>query len=352
MANVEFDDIEGGNAAMTSGRFGRAINLAGAACSVGLIVGLAVWGYKLAVRDVSGIPVVRALEGPLRIAPENPGGAVTLNQGLSVNAVAAAGTALPLPDKLILAPKEAELAADDAAGVAVLADAGAAVPVAGSDLKVADLPEVSAAPIEIAPTEIAPADPASSGVDPAALPPVDAQAAEPALPETQEDAVAAALAAALADSGETSVADDSAAAPGVPTKSPKPPRRPLRTAVAQPATTLSDEANALAAAEPTAEPAAVAPAAEMDPSTIAPGTRLVQLGAFDDADTARAEWANLQTKFPELIGAKAMVVQSAQSGGRTFFRLRAHGFADEDESRRFCAALLAENASCIPVSQK
>ena len=96
MANVEFDDIEGGNAAMTSGRFGRAINLAGAACSVGLIVGLAVWGYKLAVRDVSGIPVVRALEGPLRIAPENPGGAVTLNQGLSVNAVAAAGTALPL----------------------------------------------------------------------------------------------------------------------------------------------------------------------------------------------------------------------------------------------------------------
>lgn len=353
MANVEFDDIEGGNAAMTSGRFGRVINLAGAACSVGLIVGLAVWGYKLAVRDVSGIPVVRALEGPLRIAPENPGGAVTLNQGLSVNAVAAAGTARPLPDKLILAPKETELAADDAAGVAVLADAGAAAPVAGSDLKVADLPEVSAAPIEIAPTDIAPADPAPAGVDPAALPPVDAEAAaEPALPATQEDAVAAALAAALSDSSETAVADDSAAAPGVPAKSPKPPPRPARAVVAQPATTLSDEANALAAAEPAAEPAVAAPAAEMDPTTIAAGTRLVQLGAFDDADAARAEWANLQTKFPELIGAKAMVVQSAQSGGRTFFRLRAHGFADEDESRRFCAALLAENASCIPVSQK
>ena len=47
-----------------------------------------------------------------------------------------------------------------------------------------------------------------------------------------------------------------------------------------------------------------------------------------------------------------MVVQSAQSGGRTFYRLRAHGFAGEDDARRFCAALLAENAACIPVAQR
>ena len=58
MADVEFDDFGDGFAAGHAGRFGRAINLAGAACSVALIVGLGVWGYKLAVRDVqgSGVP--------------------------------------------------------------------------------------------------------------------------------------------------------------------------------------------------------------------------------------------------------------------------------------------------------
>ena len=97
--------------------------------------------------------------------------------------------------------------------------------------------------------------------------------------------------------------------------------------------------------------AAVAPL-EIDPTTIAAGTRLVQLGAFDDDAAARGEWAKLQGRFAELIAGKAMVVQAAQSGGRTFYRLRAHGFGNEDEARRFCAALLAENASCIPVSQR
>ena len=56
--------------------------------SVALIVGLAVWGWKLWQRYVTGIPVVRALEGPMRIQPENPGGRPAEHQGLAVNAVA------------------------------------------------------------------------------------------------------------------------------------------------------------------------------------------------------------------------------------------------------------------------
>ncbi len=47
---------------------------------------------------------------------------------------------------------------------------------------------------------------------------------------------------------------------------------------------------------------------------------------------------------------KSRVVQTAQSGGRTFYRLRASGFADEGEARRFCSALLAEDTACIPVA--
>lgn len=346
MADVDFDDFEDGYAAPDSGGFGRWVNLAGAACSVALIAGLGLWGYKLAVRDVSGIPVVRALEGPLRIAPENPGGEVVLHQGLSVNAVAAAGTAMPLPDTLKLAPRQVELAAEDEAGLAVLS----ALPVAPADsvgdapLAVAAPPELgpSVAPVEVAAPEVLEPAPTDGASDLAPL-----VAAEP-LPATQEDAVAAALAAALADTGDAPLEADASAEAGLAVaKSQRPPARPARADAA----VVAEAPVADVAAPAPDQIAAVAPS-EIDPLTIATGTRLVQLGAFDDDAGARAEWTKLQGQFPELIGGKAMVVQSAQSGGRTFFRLRAHGFANEDEARRFCAALLAENASCIPVAQR
>lgn len=330
MANAEFDDFDGGYAAQGQGS--RLVNMAGALCSIALIAGLGVWGYKLAVRDVSGIPVVRALEGPLRISPANPGGEVTMHQGLSVNAVAAAGIAMPLPESVTLAPKTTDLAAEDEPGMAVLA----ALPtnetevMAEATLSSADLPELS----DIAATEMPAIDaPVEIAAAPLVVP-------EEVLPATQEDAVAAALAAALADGGDL-LAEASgvevAAMDLAVVKSVRPKPRPSLAASGE----VSD----------VQEVAAVAPL-EIDPTTIAAGTRLVQLGAFDDDTAARGEWAKLQGRFAELIAGKAMVVQAAQSGGRTFYRLRAHGFADEDEARRFCAALLAENASCIPVSQR
>jgi len=53
-----------GQAPMTgAARAGALVNYAGAAVSLALIVGVGVWGYKLVVRDVSGIPVVRAMAG-------------------------------------------------------------------------------------------------------------------------------------------------------------------------------------------------------------------------------------------------------------------------------------------------
>ena len=356
MADVDFDEFDGGYAehGMTSGdTTGRAramINLAGAACSVALVIGLGIWGYKLAVRDVSGIPVVRALEGPLRIAPENPGGDVAMHQGLSVNAVAAAGTALPLPEKLILAPKEVALTAEDQAGTAELAQLPTVDPLEAEAgmVEVTPQPQVSLAPVEIDPSAMVEPDPDAAALDASSL------AVTAPLPATQEDAVAAALAAALADGdgaeGGVSAVETAAADP---VKSTRPRLRP---ASRNAASVAAEPAAAMADAAPQdsteATSAAAAPAAEIDPNTIPAGTRLVQLGAFDDEASARAEWARLQIAFPDLLPGKAMVVQAAQSGGRTFYRLRAHGFADEDVARQFCATMLAQNASCIPVAQK
>ena len=52
------------------------------------------------------------------------------------------------------------------------------------------------------------------------------------------------------------------------------------------------------------------------------------------------------------MAGKGLVLQPAESGGRTFYRLRATGFEDEDDARRFCAAFVAQSATCIPVPQR
>ena len=88
---------------------------------------------------------------------------------------------------------------------------------------------------------------------------------------------------------------------------------------------------------------------DVDPKTLPAGTRLVQLGAYDSAEVARSEWGRFTGRFGDLMAGKDRVVQQASSGGRTFYRLRAMGFEDLADARRFCSALVAEGTDCIPV---
>ena len=85
------------------------------------------------------------------------------------------------------------------------------------------------------------------------------------------------------------------------------------------------------------------------PDTIPTGTRLAQLGAFESEEVALKEWAVLSERFDDFMSEKSRVVQKAQSGGKVFYRLRAHGFVDLADARRFCSALMAGQANCIPV---
>lgn len=310
MAEVNFDEVEGGfGMGHGASRLPKLVNLAGAVCSVALIAGLAVWGYQLAVRDVNGIPVMRALADPMRSAPADPGGQEALHQGLSVNAVAASGTAAPLPETLTLAPRPVDLTQDDLPGLV-------AVAALATDL---DEPVVALQAVATA----------DSGLE--VTPLIDL--ADQSAPLVAPDAVAAALAEALG----TEVGDVLVANGLAPATSPRPLRR--------------GEAGTVTAVENVSASAPVA-ITQIDPATLAVGTRLVQFGAYDDTEVARAEWLRLVGLFPDLMTGKAMVVQEAQSGGRSFWRLRAHGFADEDDARRFCAALEAESAACVPVAQR
>lgn len=326
MADLEFDSYDGGYPAGPQ-RFGRAINIAGAVCSVALVLGLGVWGYRLAVRDVTGVPVFRAIEGPLRMAPADPGGKQAMHQGLSVNAVAAAGTARPVPDSLRLAPKDVDLASEDVAGLADLPLAAMTASATEADAQI-----TTPAPMVAAEEQ--------SAVSAAIAEAVSGEEGAAPIEEISSDV-------AVTDATAAAVAEAIAAPPPV-----------VAEPVAAQVATLRPRArpaNLQAAAAVTRSEAAVPaapPAAAVDTASLTAGSQLVQLGAFDDEAQAQREWDRLQGQFADLFGGKAMVVQSAQSGGRTFYRLRAAGFAGAEEARTFCNTLLGGNSTCIPVTQR
>lgn len=332
-------------------RIGGAAQVVAALVSLTLLGGAGVWGTKLVMRDVSGVPVVRAAEGPMRVSPAEPGGQAAAHQGLSVNAVAASGTAEPPPEELRLAPTPVALAEDD---LALGALAAASAPEPADDLRpgfAAGMGAPSAALRDLATRLDAEDRPdlpfgtkrelARVTAVPAALR-VDTPA--PSRDEAVSAAVDAVVAAVVADAPGTAPAAEAQdetgaqveALPGVPARSVRPRLRPENLDLA-----------ALSGAGRVAPARAEVP--EADPAELPVGTRLVQLGAFESAEVARAEWGRIAGRFEAYLAGKTRVVQRAESGGRIFYRLRAMGFEDLADARRFCAALMAANADCIPV---
>lgn len=292
MAEIQAD---GGFDAPESGiAFGTMANWAGAAVSLALVVGIGAWGYQLVTRDVSGIPVVRAAEGPMRVQPENPGGAAAVNQGLAVNMVAARGSAEEPAEKLILAPKPIDLSEDD-----------------------------------LAPSELA----ARNSVE---APSNDA-------PEDQKMSVDELVASLIREAEPLEEA-----APATVTA----PASPIETVEGGIGRSLRPVVRPDGLRKASAPAATSAGVLDVDATSLPAGTRLAQLGAYESEDIAKKEWDRLFARFGDYMEGKKRVIQKAESGGRTFYRLRAHGFEDINDARRFCSALVAEKAECIPVTTR
>ena len=329
------------------GRLTRVTHYVGALVSVGLIVILAVWGFKLVVRDVSGVPVIRAVEGAARTAPDNPGGELTARTGLAVNSVAAGSEAAPV-DRVAIAPQPTALNGQDVA----MGDLGAS---AQEPSHPVELPLMDDAARVIARPDGEVAAPlAADAVANATI--SDAPAAEAAVNEVVTDlagneardvAITTALAEAVV-----------AVPPGLVAKSDRPaprPRRVAAAAAAAPAPAAAAARPAAAESRPAAAPEAAretAPAEAPAETRVASGASLVQIGAFDSDKLAKGEWNRVSGKFGALFAGKGMVIQKHETNGRAFWRLRAAGFGSKDEARRFCAALIAEGIDCIPATAK
>ncbi len=301
-------------------RFGVLVNWAGALVSLGLVVGMGVWAWQLTTRDVSGVPVIEALEGPMRVAPEDPGGAQAPHQGLAVNRIAEGEAAEAVPDQLALAP--APVGLDDVA------------PIVAPD----PAPEAAATPRTGLPADVNAETQAlierllerGSALDTGPITP----------PAPIEEPTAAAETATSSSVASPQVTVIPASVPGV--------SRSLRPVVRPTAATAPDVALEITNGE--SPGAAVAPGSEIAPQDLPVGTRLVQLGAFDSPEIARSEWERLSDRFPDFLAGRARVIEEARSGGQAFYRLRAHGFDDLAAARRFCTALVAQGAACIPVT--
>jgi len=305
----------------------RWVNLAGAATSVVMILGLVVWGYKLAMRDLNGVPVIRAIDGPARIAPEDPGGELARHTGLAVNDVAGTGSAAPAPDRVVLAPAPIGLSDEDLpmgemAKQIGAANAPMAAPAANGGVETSPEDTLIQAAVALPAAQDTPAPALDIPVEPAAeSPEIPAPRPEEIALQKTPDVIPASV-------------------PGV-SVSPRPLAKPERDS-------LLAAALEQAVTQSMSEQSGEDKTTDVDPASLSAGTRLAQLGAFDSAQDAKTAWDSAVQRFGALMQGKQRVIQKASSGGRDFYRLRVVGFNDVTEARQFCVALQAEGQNCIP----
>jgi hypothetical protein len=269
MSELYSDDYRSARDPDAGGLLPPAVSRAvGAAVFLALVAGMSVWAYRLGTRDATEVPIIRALEGPARIQPEEPGGLEAAHQGLEVNDVLA-GRPEPAPVEAptVVAPPAVTLTEEDGPqGELVIAapELPAAEPGTDGDLRMPlqdDGPETGDPALLAAPE----AEPAAE--------PVDLETLVPNL-------IAEALAGAESEA-ETGAETETAAQPA-----PRPRVRPaghsVRPAPPPQVEPAPPAQQAAAPAQPQPQPQTQAQAQPREVSNVSTGSRLVQLGAFDN----------------------------------------------------------------------
>ena len=276
----------------------------GAALSLFLLAGAIGWSYQLIVRDVNQIPIVRAQLGPLRVAPDNPGGLTAANQGLSVTQLAVNEKPL-LSNEIYLAPAAEILNEENLA------------------LKVKEEYE-------------------SNKVD-------------GAFEIKEVNAENSMNLEALPDQKEVDIRSNDV---GVLSKAAFSQKKiEIENAVSLALSITNEPDKSLSWLRPKIRPAGFYRNGNITEDQIVSnepmpklpiGSAVVQLGAFDSKSLAESEWQRFEKILGSILIPKKMVVQKAESGGKIFYRLRASGFSDISDARQFCTAI-SDKVACIPV---
>ena len=229
------------------------------------------------------VPVVQAESGPMRVKPANPGGLQVPGADNSIFSSNGGNGA----DKLAPPPQTPDLQALQAPA------------------------QPTPAPKPAEPAKLAAAS---------SLPPPAEHTAEAAKPPVG--------AAALKPPATAATSKASADAPA--------PKPPAVTAAAKPAPAADGHAAGVGLTDH--RPA--------QPVTGASHGTLVQLGALSSEQAAHEEWGLLAKRLPQFLAGKQPSVSKVEHDGRTYWRLRAGGFADTAQATTFCQRMRAKGASC------
>lgn len=288
-------------------------SLFGAIISLNLILWAGYWAYSLISRDINGIPIVAAQPGPLRVAPEVPGGIEAENIELAVSKIASQELP-PNPQAVELAPYTAKLNADDitinqAMKQKKLIESQIEKRTQGHLQAVEPelLNEISMAPIK---TSI--------------------ESKDYTIVDNQSELVAAALAIALKQNSEQ--LSNKAISRNIKFSKIKPMPRPG--SLWAKTTSLNSENSIL----PTL-------------GSVEPGLAVVQFGSFENKQLALAEWGRLSENLSIILDGRPKFVESIQRNGNEIYRLRLGGFANIDDASRFCSAVISQE-NCVPIIAK
>ena len=276
----------------------------GAALSLLLLAGAVSWSYKLIVRDINQIPIVRAQGGPLRVAPTDPGGLTAANQGLSVTQLAVNEQPL-LSDEIYLAPAAEMLSKENVE----------------TKIEEGYIPKNNDKKLEIKEVN------AENNIN------LKAWSDQVQINKGSENEVV--LSEAVFSQKKLDIQNAVSMALSI-TDNTDVFRVSLRPQI-RPISLNQDGSKNYGQA-----------ASSGQISQLTVGSAVVQVGAFDNKALAESEWKRLENLLGSILITKQMIIQKAESGGKIFYRLRASGFDNIADARQFCTAI-DDKVACIPV---
>ena len=282
------------------------LNIVGAVISLIVFLGIVGWGAQMISRDSSGAPVLQALDGPMRISPEDPGGVMASHQGLTVNEVASSQKKLPLEDRLRLAPRAINLQSEDQPISLLLVSKV-------SSMDASLLSSTSQGTID-SEVELTIANVNGNSIKEPLLPTISAsQKVNTEILIIKEDLPAdSSLVSSYIGSG--------------PTQSPRPRIRSLASIVSS-----------------------VSKSVTVKPQAISQGKPMAQLGAFGSKSIAMQAWSDLLQIHGDYLTGKKHIILRAEVGGGTIYRLRVNGFLNMAAAKHFCKVLNRQNTECYSV---
>jgi len=285
----------------------------GAIISLNLILWAGYWAYNLISRDINGIPIVAAQPGPLRVAPDVPGGIEAENIELAVTKIASQELP-PNPQAVELAPYTAKLSSDDIT-----------INQALKQKKLIDGPigKRSQGRMQAVEAELS---------NEISLVPIrtSIESTDYSIADNQSELVAAALALALKPHNDQ--LNNNVILANIKSYKIKPMPRPG--SIKTNPTSLNSENSILPIL-----------------GSVETGLAVVQFGSFENKKLALTEWGRLSENLSVILDGRPKFVERIQRNGNEIYRLRLGGFVNIDDASRFCSAVISQE-NCVPIIAK